>query len=132
MTLAQVRDIFDQAEALGGIEGICLEGGEPSMYYPTLLETARQVRARGWLGALLTNAYWATSHEDALVFLRPLAGLPLHGLYVSEDTYHGTGEDASPTRVAGRAAQELGIRVTFMSVRPPAQSVSCFSPLKGR
>jgi hypothetical protein len=131
MTLAQVRDIFDQAEALGGIEGICLEGGEPSMYYPTLLETARQVRARGWWVALLTNAYWATSHEDALVFLRPLAGLPLHGLYVSEDTYHGTGEDASPTRVAGRAAQELGIRVTFMSVRPPAQSVSCFSPLKG-
>jgi hypothetical protein len=131
MTLAQVRDIFDQGDALGSIEGICLEGGEPSMYYATVLETARQARARGWWVAVLTNAYWATSHEDAVVFLRPLADLPLRSLYISEDAYHGTGEDTSPTRIAGRAAQELGIPVTFMSVRPPEQSVSSFSPLKG-
>jgi hypothetical protein len=131
MTLAQVRDIFGQAEALGGIEGICLEGGEPSMYYPTLLETAREARARGWWVELLTNAYWATSQEDALVFLRPLASLPVRGLYISEDAYHGTGEDTSPTRIAGRAAQELGLRVTFMSIRTPAQSVTTFSPLEG-
>ena len=132
MTLAQVRAIFDQGAALGGIEGVCLEGGEPSMYYPTLLEAARLAREKGWWVDVLTNAYWATSPEDALVFLRPLARQGrVRGLYISEDAYHGSSDDTSPTRIAGRAAQELGMRVTFMTVRPPAQSVTAFSPLRG-
>ena len=123
MTLAQVREIFDQGESLGGIEGICLEGGEPSLYYPTLLEAARLARARGWSVDVITNAYWATSDEDALVFLRPLAELPLRGLYISEDAYHGSGADADPTPVAAGAARVLGIPVHTLSIRSAEQSV---------
>jgi len=132
MTLAQVRAIFDQGEALGGIEGVCLEGGEPAMYYSAVLETARLASEKGWWVDVLTNAYWATSHEDALVFLRPLARRGrVRTLYISEDGYHGVSSDGGPTRTAGRAAQELGMRVSFMSVRPPEQSVASVSPLRG-
>jgi hypothetical protein len=124
MTLAQVREILRQGEALGGIEGICLEGGEPSMYYPTFVEAARLARARGWWVDVVTNAYWATSREDALLFLRPLADLPLRCLYVSEDAYHGSGEDMSPTRIAAEAARELGTPIAYITIRPAEQSVS--------
>jgi hypothetical protein len=124
MTLGQVRDIFDQGEALGGIEGICLEGGEPAMYYPTLLEAARLARARGWWVELLTNAYWATSHEDALLFLRPLTELPLRCLYTSEDAYHSSPDEAGPSRVAAEAARELGVPTVCITIRPAEQSVA--------
>jgi len=123
MTLAQVREVFDQGEALGCIEGICLEGGEPSMYYPTLLEAARLARARGWWVDLLTNAYWATSEEDALLFLRPLPDLPLRSLCISEDAYHGSGGDADPARVAAEAARKLDIPLRTFRIRPADQSV---------
>lgn len=124
MTLAQMREVFDQGEALGGIEGICLEGGEPAMYYPTLLEAARLARARGWWVELLTNAYWATSHEDALLFLRPLADLPLRCLYISEDAYHGSPDEAGPTRIAAEAARELAVPIVCITIRPAEQSVA--------
>ena len=123
MTMAQIREIFEQGERLGGIEGICLEGGEPAMYYPTLLEAARLARARDWSVELITNAYWATSHEDALLFLRPLAGLPLRCLYLSEDAYHGSPDTGSPTRTAAEAARELGVPLHALSIRPAEQSV---------
>ncbi len=123
MTLAQVREVFRQGEALGGIEGICLEGGEPSMYYPTFVEAARLARGRGWWVEVVTNAYWATSREDALLFLRPLADLPLRCLYVSEDAYHGSGEDFSPARIAAEAARELGAPIGCITIRPADHSV---------
>jgi hypothetical protein len=123
LTLSQIREIFRQAEEMGGIEGICLEGGEPSMYYPTLLEAARLARAQGWWVELITNAYWATSHEDALLFLRPLADLPLRCLYISEDAYHGSPDKAGPTHEAAEAARELGMRVVCITIRPAEQSV---------
>ena len=132
MTLAQIREVLDQGEDLGGIEGVCLEGGEPSMYYPTFLEAARLARARGWWVDVVTSAYWATSHEDALLFLRPLADLPLRCLYISEDAYHGSGDEAGPTRVAAGAARELGIRVECITIRPAGQSVESSQTAKGK
>lgn len=123
MTLAQIRQIYDQGEALGGIEAVSLEGGEPSLYYPTLLEAARLARARGWSVDFITNAYWAVSNEDALLFLRPLAELPLRGMFLSEDAYHGSTDDPGLTRAAAEAARELGIAVHTITVRPAEQSV---------
>ncbi len=123
MTVAQVRDIFAQGRRLGSVRNICFEGGEPFLYYAPLLESAREARDFGWSVDILTNAYWATSAEDALLWLRPLADLGVDSLWVSEDDYHGSSGDESPPQVAAQAARELGISVSDISIRAAADSV---------
>jgi hypothetical protein len=130
MTLEQVRRIFDQGQALGSIESISFEGGEPFLYYGALLEGVREAQARGWQTEVITNAYWATSPEDALVWLRPLIQAGLNGLYLSEDAYHGSDEQSLPGNAAA-AADQLGVGESTIAIREAAASVDVPSSAKG-
>ena len=120
MTLAQVRRLLDQGKALGTVRAVCFEGGEPFMYYPTLLEAVREVKARGWRAEVVTNAYWASSLEDAALALRPLMEAGLAAVWVSDDAYHGSTDDASPPRLAARAALELRLATSTIAIEPPS------------
>ncbi len=122
MTVAQMRDIFAQGRELGSVDNVYFEGGEPFLYYATMLEGVREVTALGWAVGALSNAYWATSDEDARLSLRPLAEAGLCSLTVSDDAYHGSSGDGSPPRVAAQAAEELGISTGSISIRPAADS----------
>jgi len=123
MTVGQVRDLLAQAEKLGSIEMIYFEGGEPFMYYATLLESIRQVKARGWRAGIVTSAYWASAQEDALLALRPFVDAGLDELTVSDDAYHGSNGEQSPPRLASQAATELGIGTSSISIEPPSPTV---------
>ncbi len=130
MTLEQVRRIFDQGQALGSVESISFEGGEPFLYYGALLEGVREARARGWKADAVTNAYWATSPEDALVWLRLLIEAGLGGVLLSEDAYHGS-DDHSLAANAAAAADQLGIGSGTIAIREAASSVGAPSSAKG-
>jgi MoaA/NifB/PqqE/SkfB family radical SAM enzyme len=119
MTVSQVRDLLAQAEKLGTIEMVYFEGGEPFVYYATLLESIREVKARGWQAGIVTNAYWASAQEDALLALRPFVDAGLDALSVSDDAYHGSHEEQSPPRLAAQAATRLGIGASTISIEPP-------------
>ena len=123
MTVGQVRDLLAQAEKLGSIEMIYFEGGEPFMYYATLLESIRQVKACGWRAGIVTSAYWASAQEDALLALRPFVDAGLDELTVSDDAYHGSNGEQSPPRLASQAATELGIATSSISIEPPSPTV---------
>src|SRR3990172_8449637 len=131
MTLAQVRRIFDQGQELGSIEGVCFEGGEPFLYYGLLLEAVRLARRRGWRSEAISNAYWATSIEDAALWLRPLARAGLDGLVVSEDTYHGSDQESLPHN-ARAAADQLGLGSGTIAIREAVTSVGASSSAKGQ
>jgi hypothetical protein len=118
-TLAEVADALDQAVA-AGVEGIEIEGGEPFLYYPLMLETLRLAKARGLSRGIVTNCYWATSIEDARLWLEPLVEVGLDSLAVSDDEFHSSDPAASPAKLAFRAGQELGL---------PAASICIESPL---
>jgi len=120
MTLAQVRRLLDQGAALGTIRAVCFEGGEPFLYYATLLEAVREVKSRGWRAEVVTNAYWASSLEDALVALRPLKEAGLAAAWISDDAYHGSTDDHSPPRLAARAARELRLATSTIAIEPPS------------
>ena len=71
-TLNQLKAVFDQMEKIKSISMVYFEGGEPFLYYPLMLEGLRLAQDRGFKAGVVTNAYWATSVEDAELWLKPL------------------------------------------------------------
>jgi hypothetical protein len=132
MTLSQVRELLNQGEELGTIQSIAFEGGEAFMYYATLLESILMVKERGWRASIVTNAYWATSLEDAMAALRPLVEAGLNGIYVSDDAYHGSLEEGSPPALAVRAAQKLGLATNTIAIASAEDSAPGTSGEKGQ
>jgi len=110
MTLAQVRDIYRQAQELGTVEWIYLEGGEPFLYYPIMVQAAREAAVLGFRVGVLSNAYWAVTVEDAVEWLQPLAGL-VQDLSVSTDLFHYDEVMSAHARNALAAAEQLGVPV---------------------
>jgi hypothetical protein len=108
MTLADIHQIIDQASDLGTIKTIFFEGGEPFLYYATLLKGVQEVLRRGFSAGIVTNAYWATSEDDALEVLRPFAGL-LGNLTVSSDLLHWSIPLSRQAQHAAHAAEILNI-----------------------
>ena len=58
---------------LGTVDTVDFEGGEPALYYATMLEGIRGARDMGFKTGVVTNSYWATSDKDAELWLKPLA-----------------------------------------------------------
>ncbi|MHA2085602.1 MAG: radical SAM protein, partial [Candidatus Thorarchaeota archaeon] len=73
MRISDVRQILDDAEKLGNINWIFFEGGEPFLYYQTMLWGLREAKKRGFKIGIVTNSYWATSVEDAREWLLPIS-----------------------------------------------------------
>jgi len=104
---------------VGSIEGVFFEGGEPFLFYPIMLAGIRIARSLGLTAGIVTNAYWATSHEDAEVWLRPLAEAGLTALSVSADLFHHAEDEDDPAEHALAAAGKLGIRCNAMTTSGP-------------
>lgn len=118
MTLAQVKDILRQAREVGTIEWIYFEGGEPFLFYALLRESVRAAAGAGFKIGIVTNGYWATSPEDAIEYLRPLAP-HVHDLSVSSDLYHADTEESAESRNARAAAELLGMPADVISIAQP-------------
>jgi hypothetical protein len=118
-TLEQVRAALIQMKEIKSIKTAYFEGGEPFLYYPLLVESLRMSKNLGFEIGVVTNAYWATSKEDALIWLRPLAQIGVSDLSVSNDIFHaGEGENLS-ARYALEAARELGIPCDSICIEAP-------------
>jgi hypothetical protein len=125
MTLAQIREILRQAQELGSVTTIFLEGGEPFLYYAVMVKAVEEARKRGFSVGIVSNAYWATGDEDALEWLRPLAAVGVSSVDLSSDLYHGDADENMGTPEARRgaaAAQTLSIRCGTMAVETPEGS----------
>jgi len=118
MTVEIIEHILSEADALGTIEWIYFEGGEAFLYYETLCTGIRLARERGYEVGIVSNAYWATTDDEALKWLQPLAG-SVDDLSVSSDTYHGSDEGVNEPDIARRVAKQLDIPVDFISVAAP-------------
>lgn len=117
-TRAQVAEALDQAVA-AGVTSIEIEGGEPFLYYPLMLETLRLARARGLKRGIVTNCYWATSEDDARLWLEPLLEIGVDSLAVSDDEFHGSDPAGGPARLAFKAAVALGLPASAIHIEQP-------------
>jgi MoaA/NifB/PqqE/SkfB family radical SAM enzyme len=115
MTLRDVRRILRQAQDLGSVEWIYFEGGEPFLYYTTLLKGVQEAAHIGYQVGVVSNSYWATDEEDALACLEPFGGL-VQDLSISSDLYHYSQELSRQAQHACSAAERLGIPIGVISI----------------
>jgi hypothetical protein len=133
MTLAQVTDVIDQAVALGGVDFVYFEGGEPTMYSPVLIAAARHARKKGLDFGVVTNCHWAESVDDAKLWLQPLKELDIADFSLSSYAYFGAAhEQEELLRNAIVAAQQLDLPMAVLEVGAPADladlGVACGDP----
>ena len=118
MTLADIRNYLQQAQETGTITSVYFEGGEPFLYYQTLLKGVQTAHVMGFSVGIVSNSYWANSLEDAIEWLKPFTGL-VEDLSVSSDLYHYSEEISQQAQNASTAAEQLGIPLGFISVAQP-------------
>lgn len=88
MTLKSAYNWLDQLHAYrdGYICGISLTGGEPFYNLPHLIDIANYAHKLGFIVSVVTNAYWATSKEEALQVLKLCSSIQM--ISVSTDIPH--------------------------------------------
>ena len=116
MTISDIRRILAEAEQVGNIGGICFEGGEPFLYYPTMLWGLRAAKDCGFRRLIVTNAYWATSLEDAEEWLTPISEIGIHDLAISDDVYHYGEDEENLAKYAYEAAKDLKLPVGTITI----------------
>jgi hypothetical protein len=66
----------------------------------------------------VTNAYFATTEEDAALWLKPLKEIGIADLSISDDAFH-FGEQDNAAKRAVRAARKLGLPVDSICIDKP-------------
>ncbi len=118
MTLEVIRTILAQARAAGSVEWIYFEGGEPFLYYQAMLAGVDEAIKLGFKVGIVTNSYWATSDEDASLWLKPLAG-KVQDLTISSDLFHYTEKESRQSKIVSRVAAQLDIPVGIITIEQP-------------
>jgi len=131
-TLGQLRSLIRQTEELGTVNIVYFEGGEPFLFYPLLLEGLRMVRAARFNAGIVSNCYWATSPEDALIWLAPIRELGIADLSISDDDLHRLDQNDHRAGFARDAAQQLGIPTSTICIDTPNISRSGNAGRKGK
>jgi len=130
-SIENARLALRQMKSMDSVNSVYFEGGEPFLYYPLLVESARLAKEMGFEIGIVTNAYWATTFEDALMWLAPLADIGLADLSISDDSFHHEGDGESPAKIALRAARKLGIPSDSICIEGP-KTISTSPGLAGR
>ncbi len=118
MTIDVIRNVLWQAREAGTVELIYFEGGEPFLYYQTMLAGVNEAINMGFKVGIVTNSYWATSEEDAVLWLAPLAGKVLD-LTISSDLFHYTEKESRQSKIVTQVAGELGIPTGIICIDQP-------------
>lgn len=108
---AEARDWLRQAAAYksGEIKGVSLTGGEPFYEVESFRNIMEFGDSAGLFMTAVTNAYWATSLQDAVEVLSSVPALKMLG--ISTDVYHQQFIDFERVAHAIRAAEMLHIPV---------------------
>jgi hypothetical protein len=121
LTLEQIHYALNAAQETETVEWIYFEGGEPFLYYPVLLEAVKLAHEMGFMVGIVTNAYWATCDEDALLWLAPFAGF-VQDLTASSDLFHYNEKLSAQVRRATAAALQLDLPSGVISIAQPGQA----------
>ncbi len=118
-TLNQIKRVFEELTNIRTIQRVYFEGGEAFLFYPLMVEGIKIARDKGLEAGIVTNAYWATTEEDAEIWLKPLLKLGISDLSLSDDTFHSEDEKESLAKHALTVAKRLGMPAGVISIEEP-------------
>jgi MoaA/NifB/PqqE/SkfB family radical SAM enzyme len=118
MTIGTIRLILNQAKEAGSVEWIYFEGGEPFLYYQSMLSGINEAIKLGFKVGIVTNSYWATSEEDTNLWLSPLAG-KIQDLTISSDLFHFSEQVSQQSKFVTPIAERLNIPLGVISIEQP-------------
>ncbi|UCH10425.1 MAG: hypothetical protein JSU61_00590, partial [Fidelibacterota bacterium] len=72
---------------------------------------------------IVSNSYWATSVEDAELWLEPLVEAGIEDLSLSDDAFHFDTEEDNPTKIALQAAENLRLAADRICIEAPFTSL---------
>ncbi len=129
MTIETIRSILNQAKETGSIQWIYFEGGEPFLYFQVMLAGINQALELGFRVGIVTNSYWATSEEDAYLWLNPLAG-KVDDLSISSDLFHFSEKISQQSKYVTSVAKQLNIPLDIICIeQPDYQTVSSYGQI---
>jgi hypothetical protein len=117
LVLEQIDEILEQAKE-AGVESVYFEGGEPFLYYGTLVKAVQKAAEMGFSVGIVTNAFWATSVRDAVECLQPFVGR-LADITISSDLFHCDQPLGERPQNAVAAAKWLNIPTGMISIAQP-------------
>lgn len=117
--LKQVHQVLDEVVKIGTIKSIYFEGGEAFLYYPIMIESIKLARERGFKVGIVTNGYWATSIEDAKIWLKPINEIGISDISMSDDFFHYGEEGENLSKNAIEAARSLGMPINIICIDAP-------------
>ena len=129
-TLSRVQRVLEESAGIGTVEWVYFEGGEPFLAYPLMLQGIRIARDMGFQVGVVTNAYFATSEEEAQQWLKPLCELGVSDLSISEDSFHSgidrqnapdAHHDDVPAGRALRVARAMGMPAGSICIERPTE-----------
>jgi len=118
-TLSQIKNVFNELLKIETLDWVYYEGGEPFLYYPLMLEGIRISTGFGFKTGVVTNAYWASSEEDAQLWLKPFVKFKISDLSLSDDLFHYEKEEENTAKIALSSAERLGIPVNSICIEKP-------------
>ncbi len=130
-TIEQIKNVLAEAKNLGTVDFVSLEGGEHFLYYPIMVRAVEEAVKLGFRVEVLSNCYWATSPEDAVEWLLPMAKAENVELSLSSDLYHGENWRIEEVENAVKAANDLNMKAEILSIKYPKAKVSCPSEIEG-
>ena len=133
ITMGQVDQILREAKKINSVEWIFLNGGEPFMRFPQMLNCIKKIVHLDLKVGIVTNGFFARTEDCALRFLRPLHQLGVSEVRISNDSYHYKSAGTTPAQHALKVSHDLGLTIsqirvssTFEEVQAPVEP---FDPL---
>jgi len=123
MKISDIMQILEEAKNIGNIKWVYFEGGEPFLYYQAMLRGLRVARDYDFKRGIVTNAYWATSVEDAKEWLNPISEIGISDFSISDDAYHYDESEENLAKYAYEAAKDLGLPVGKITIEDPKKCV---------
>jgi MoaA/NifB/PqqE/SkfB family radical SAM enzyme len=117
--LKKIIELMDSAAHICENEEfkVSFTGGEPFLYFEDLLESVRRAnKNKATSISCVTNAYWATSYEEALKKLKEVKNAGIDRIAYSYDEFHKKFVSIDHIKNAFAAANEVGIHTTFKIV----------------
>lgn len=118
-TTSQIDALLAEAGRIGTLRSIYFEGGEPFLYYPLMLDGIQRARRKGFGVGVVTNGYWATTIDDAVIWLKPLKNCGIEDLSISDDAFHYGDLPATPAQNAYKAARRLNMPADTICIQKP-------------